>query len=86
MEAVQIKKVWSGFKFHATVMLRGFARAIYGALVAGLFLFAVYGFIATESEAGYVAVCDFIVSTATLVLALGNMYLMGSRKRGAKNG
>lgn len=83
MEKVEFVKVWNGFKFHAAVMLRGFARAIYGALVAGLFLFAVYGFIATESEAGYVAVCDFIVATATLVLALGNVYLMGA-KRGGK--
>ena len=83
MEKVEFGKVWSGFKFHATVMLRGLARAIFGTLVTGLIAFAVYGFVATESEAGYVAVCDFVIATATLVLALCSMYIMGG-KRGVK--
>lgn len=86
METVQIKKAWKTFKFHAKVAWRGFYRTLYGAAVAGLIAFAVYGFISVTIETGWTAVCDFIASCATLVVALSNMYLMGGRKKGAKNG
>lgn len=86
MEAVQIKKALQAFKFHARIAWRGFYKTAYGALIAGLIAFAVYGFVSVTNESGWTAVCDFIASCATLVIALGNMYLMGSRKRVAKNG
>ena len=86
MEAVQIKKAFQAFKFHANIALRGFCRTLYGAAVAGLIAMAVYGFVSVTNESGWTAVCDFIASCATLVIALGNMYLIGSRKRGARNG
>ena len=86
MEAVQIKKAWKTFKFHAKIAWRGFCRTLYGALIAGLIALAVYGFISVTTETGWVAVCDFVASCATLVVAISNMYLMGGRKKGAKNG
>ena len=86
MEAVQIKKAWNAVKFHAKVAWRGFCRTVYGALVAGLIALAVYGFVSVTNESGWTAVCDFIASCATLVVALSNMYLMGGCKKGAKHG
>ena len=86
MEAVQIKKAWKTFKFHARVALRGFCRTVYGALVAGLIALAIYGFVSVTNETGWTAVCDFIASCATLIVALLNMYLVGGKKKGAKNG
>lgn len=86
MEAVQIKKAWNAVKFHTKVAWRGFCRTLYGSAVAGLIAMAVYGFVSVTNESGWTAVCDFIASCATLVIALGNMYLIGSRKRVAKNG
>ena len=87
MEKVQIKKAWKAFKFHTRVVWRGFYRTLYGAAVAGLLAMAVYGFVSVTTETGWTAVCDFIASCATLVVALLNMYLMGGRKKGgAKHG
>ena len=86
MEKVQIKKAWEAVKFHAKIAWRGFYRTLYGAAVAGLIAMAIYGFVSVTTEAGWTAVCDFIASCATLVVALSNMYLLGGRKKGAKNG
>ena len=87
MEAVQIKKAWKVAKFHAKVAWRGFCRTVYGALVAGLIAMAVYGFVSVTTETGWTAVCDFIASCATLIVAISNMYLIGCKKKGcAKNG
>ena len=84
MKSVNFKKVMKQAKFHADIMLRGLARTLYGALIAGLIAFAVYGFVLIKSENGYVAVFDFIAACATLILALANAYLLGSKRRGAK--
>ena len=70
--------------FHANVLLRGLARMLYGAAIAGLTAFAVYGFILIKSESGYAAVFDFIAAFAILILALGNAYLLGCKRKGAK--
>ena len=87
MEAVQIKKAWAMVKFHAKIAWRGFYRTLYGAAVAGLIAMAIYGFVSVTTETGWTAVCDFIASCATMVVALLNMYLMGGRKKGgAKRG
>ena len=86
MEAVQIKKAWKTFKFHAKIAWRGFYRTLYGAAVAGLLAMAVYGFMSVSNETGWTAVCDFIASCATLVVALLNIYVMGCKKKGEKNG
>ena len=86
MEAVQIKKAWKAVKFHAKIVWRGFYRTVYGALVAGLIALAAYGFVSVTIENGWTAVCDFVASCATLVVALSSMYLMGGCKRGVKHG
>ena len=86
MEAVQIKKAWNAVKFHTKIAWRGFCRTLYGSAVAGLIAMAVYGFVSVTNESGWTAVCDFIASCATLAVALSNMYFMGGRKKGAKNG
>ena len=84
MRNVNFKKALKQVKFHADIMLRGLARTLYGALIAGLIAFAVYGFVLIKSEGGYAAVFDFIAACAMLLLALANAYLLGSKRRGAK--
>ena len=86
MEATNIKKAWKAIKFHSKIAWRGFCRTMYGTAVAGLIALAIYGFVSVTNETGWTAVCDFIASCATLVVALANMYWIGGRKKGAKNG
>ena len=87
MERAQINRAWKVFKFHTKIAWRGFCRTLYGAAVAGLIAMAIYGFVSVTTETGWTAVCDFIASCATLIVALANMYLMGGRKKGgAKRG
>lgn len=71
-------------KFHLGIVLRGLARTLHGALITGLIAFAVYGFVLIKTENGYAAVFDFIASCATLIVALCNMYLLGSKRKGGK--
>ena len=85
MDTVQIKNVWKAVRLHAKIAWRGFCRTLYGALVAMLIAMSIYGFVSVTTETGWTAVCDFIASCATLIVALSNMYLMGGRKKGAKN-
>ena len=71
--------------FHASILLRGLVRTLYGALIAGLFGIAFYGFFSIANEDGYIAVFDFIASVATLAVAVCNMYCIGFKKgRGNK--
>jgi hypothetical protein len=84
MRNVNFKRVLKQVKFHADIMLRGLARTLYGALIAGLIAFAVYGFVLIKSEGGYAAVFDFIAACATLMVALANAYVLGNKRRGAK--
>jgi hypothetical protein len=86
MKAANFKKALSNAKHHAKVMIRGFVRTIYCALVSSLIAFAVYGFLSVAKESGWTAVCDFIASCATMVVALANVYIMGNKKKGAKHG
>lgn len=65
-------------------VLRGFIRTVYGTLVAGLIGISIYGFIAIESESGYIAVFDFIAACATLTVAVCNLYVMGGKKHGKR--
>ena len=85
MEAVQIKKAWKAVKVRAKVAFRGFCRALYGAMVVGLFAVAIYGLANINNENGWTAVCDFVVSVATVFVALFAMYVMGGRKAGASS-
>lgn len=64
--------------YHTKAMLYGCVNALYGTATTGLIGLAVYGFIAVPTEGGYIAVCDFIGSVATLVVALACMYAWGN--------
>lgn len=86
MEATQTKKAWKAVRFHARIAWLGFCRTLCGAAVAGLIVLATYGFVSVTAETGWTAVCEFIASCATLVVAFANMYLIGGRKKGGKNG
>jgi hypothetical protein len=71
-------------KFHAGIVLRGLARTLHGAFITGLIAFAVYGFVLISKEEGYAAVFDFVAAIAVLVVALCNVYLLGSKRKGGK--
>ena len=67
--------------YHVKILVRGFGKVLYGTAVAGLLGLAAYGFTAIPTEGGYVAVCDFIASMATLFIALNGVYAFGARKK-----
>ena len=70
--------------FHLGIVAIGLARTLYGAFIAGLIAFAIYGFVIIKAEDGYAAVFDFVASCAVLVIALCNVYLMGNKRKGGK--
>lgn len=73
------------FKSVAVTMGKGFVRSLWGTAVTGGIGLAVYGYAAIPAEGGYVAVCEFLIATVFVVLALGGMYIMGGTcKKGAK--
>lgn len=76
---IAIRCAW----FHGKVLGRGVVKALCGAGAAGLVWMGVHGYAAVPTEGGYVAVCDFIASTAMVILAVLAMYLMGGRCRKA---
>ena len=67
-------------KVHAKVFFKGFSRVLFGALTAGLYGMAIYGFSMIPAEGGYTAVCDFVAAVATTVVALSCTYAMGGAK------
>jgi quinol-cytochrome oxidoreductase complex cytochrome b subunit len=67
--------------FHAMIMLRGFLKVLYGAVVAGLIGLSVYGFQAIPTEGGYAAVGDFVGAVAIMCVAFGGMYFIGCKKK-----
>ena len=80
----KIKTFLANASFHASVLLSGLARTLYGSLIAGLIGVSIYGFISIANEDGYIAVFDFIASVATLTVAVFNMYCIGKKKRSGK--
>ena len=77
----KLKSIVWGIAYHGKIILHGFAKVVYSTGVAGLIGLAVYGFAAIPSEGGYVAVCEFIASVVTMVLALTFMYAIGGSKK-----
>ena len=84
MDKVKFQNALEKASFHANVLFRGFARTLFGALIAGLIVTAIYGFVSIAGESGYIAVFDFIASAATLLLAVCNMYCLGKKRGGKK--
>ena len=70
---------------HTKILCNGFVRMIHGTAIAGLFGMAGYGLIMIPTEGGYIAVCEFIGSMATICVAVTCMYSLGcKKKKGAK--
>jgi len=80
MNKAILKKIWSQVKHYTIVMAKGLVKTLHGALVACMIVAAVYGYIAIESEAGYVAVADFLASSALVSVVMMNLYWMGMKK------
>lgn len=80
-QPLKIKTAISRAFYHSKVLLRGLAKTLYGTSVAGLVGLAVYGFVMIPSEGGYTAVCEFVVASITLGIAISAMYSFGGRGR-----
>ena len=81
---INVKRFMRTVRFHGRVLLKGMMTMLFGTATAGLMGLAVYGFIIVGSGGGYMAVGDFLVAIATLILAGSCMYAMGCGKKGAK--
>ena len=80
---MQFRDIVRCIGFHGKVLLRGLAKSLYGAAVAGLIGLAGYGFACIPDEGGYRAVWDFIAAVSVAIIALAFMYGFGcSRKKG----
>ena len=77
----EIKSAVNAIAVHGKILWKGFIRMLFGAATAGLVGLAVYGFIMIPSEGGWTAVCEFIGSTATVVVALNCVYVIGGAKK-----
>ena len=66
---------------HGKILWKGFVRMMYGTVTAGLFAMAAYGLMMIPSEGGYIAVCEFIASVATICVAMSSMYSLGGKRR-----
>lgn len=75
------KRVAKTIGLHGKILWKGFIRMLFGAATAGLIGLAVYGFTMIPSEGGWTAVCEFIASTATVVVALSCVYAQGGAKK-----
>ncbi len=80
---LNVKRFMKKVRFHGLVLLKGMMRMLFGTATAGLMGLAIYGFVTVGTEGGYMAVGDFLVAMATVVVAGACMYSMG-RNRGAK--
>lgn len=82
---INFKKMSRQIGFHSKILVKGFIKMLCGGILTALIALGSYGLLMIPTEDGYVAVCDFLVSTCTLCVALGGMYLMGGTgKKGAK--
>lgn len=82
---IEFKSVIKSMKHHGKILWKGFKRMVYGAATAGLIGLAVYGFAMIPGEGGYTAVCEFVLATATMAVAMMSMYQQGCcNKKGAK--
>ena len=77
----EIKRIANAIVNHGKILWKGFTRMLFGTATAGLIGLAVYGFVMIPSEGGWTAVCEFIASTATVVVALNCVYAMGGAKK-----
>ena len=81
---MKFEKFMKQAEFHLGIVVRGLGRTLHGAFITGLIAIAIYGFILIGKEEGYAAVFDFVASIAVLVVAICNVYLLGSKRKGGK--
>ena len=82
---ISFKRMSRTIGYHFRILAKGFIKVLWGTTTAVLIAVAVYGYMMVPTEGGYAAVCDFLVATLTMIVALACMYLMGgNRKKGAK--
>lgn len=81
---INVKRFMKKIRFHGLVLLKGMMRMLFGTATAGLMVLAIYGFVSVRAEGGYLAVGDFLVAMATVVVAGACMYAMGCGKKGPK--
>lgn len=84
MDKVNYRNILANASYHASILLKGLVRTLYGSLIACLFGVSVYGFASIGNETGYLAVFDFIAALATLAVGVCNMYCLGKKKGRAK--
>ena len=77
---VNLKEVFQTICAHGLILLRGFAKVLYGTVTAALVCLAVYGLASIPSEGGYAAVSDFLIAAIFIVLALALMYSFGCKR------
>lgn len=81
MTKAKMKKTLATISLHSRIFFSGFKRMAFGAMTAGLFAVAGYGFYRIPSEDGYAAVIDFATSVATLVVATYCTYFQGTFRK-----
>lgn len=69
---------------HGSIFLKGFVRMFLSAATAALLVVSIYGFLLVPYNEGYDAVGSFVVSGASMVVALGCVYLIGGKCRTKK--
>ena len=81
MTKSKMKKTLTSIGQHTRIFLSGVKRMLFGAMTAGLFAVAAYGFYLIPTEDGYAAVTDFAMSIATLVVAFTCTYIQGTFRK-----
>ena len=75
-------KKWLGIiSRHTRILFTGLTRVVYGTITAGLLVISVYGFLSIPSIYGYSAVCEFVASVATLIVAISCTYVLGINRK-----
>lgn len=69
------------FKGTAKILCKWLMRTLSGTAVSATIALAVYGYASIPGDGGYLAVCEFVLATATLGVALGFVYFIGGGKK-----
>ena len=83
MNKTEYQRTMKKIALHGKILIRGFAKMIYGALAASLIAMACQCFAMIPGEGGYVAVLDFVGAVVTLAVAIFAVYVMGAGRKKA---
>lgn len=84
MNRNEMKGLVRGIWHHMKVLWKGFLRTVVGTMVAGIMVLAVYGYAMIPTEGGYVAVCEFLIATMLMAIALMCMFAMGGKAKAVR--